>query len=345
MDPEDEKRLKKEDPEYLIDHYRRSGSLDKCNDLLKKIFKKKNRFLDQVCLSNILFGRFEETEKEIEKAEIETRASCKLGLTLELKKNIIEKEFEEGEVRKYLSFTEKLFKSLSPGKYKYILVDFRYFKQRSSTNAFLKTEDDKKIFKVYKYKCGTEEYQNILSSIIEYLLRYFDVDMIFTYYFILNVSCFMHGCKLDCIKVGHETIRREMLDPSYIDDLGEDDRRVLYEMYRIKNKKAPPRKIIPPQKKRGRKKKDCFVVETVYHHNIKKKNGIAEEWVEKNLPGSLRKNNKYLNASGVRIHSRFVDFFLGDLNLENYGELFEEEDKVRVVEVVKEEEEPTYEIP
>lgn len=330
-------------PACLADFYRRDGSLEKCIGLLKEVYKKKHKYLDQVCLSYILFGKFEEAEKEIAAAEIDTRTTCKLALTLELKRNVVEMEFKEKEILKYLAFSEKLFKSLGPRKYKYILVDFRFFKQ-TIKDAFLRTKNANKTFRIYNYKCGTDEYQHILSTIIEYLLRYFDVDLIFAYYFILNVSCFLNGCKSDCIRVGHETIKREMLDPSFIEDLGHDDRKILYEIYQIKVE-SPSRDIPnkPVRKKRGRKKKGGLVLETVYHYNIKKKNGLVEEWAERNPHLGSRKNNKFLNASGLRMNSRLLDDFLGEMDFEKYDELGDEKEKV--VEVITKEEDPFYDIP
>ncbi|KAF9764463.1 hypothetical protein NGRA_0544 [Nosema granulosis] len=192
---------------------------------------------------------------------------------------------------------------------------------------------------LFKYKCGSLEYQNILQSIIEYLLKYFDPDLINAYYVILKSGC--SNSKCNCFEVGDEAIKNELLDEAYLNILGDRNIEILEKMYKKKLKKDSKVDLVSIDYNIS-----ISSVETVENANIMNPNSMATVVTPKHKPGSLRKNNKYLNAVGVRMNKNLVK----DLEeIENYEELLENEEKkrkrVKIVDVLEKGEDPLYDIP
>lgn len=273
---------------YLIYAYSTPTNYKKSLRLLQKFFSKsyKNKIaIEQIFLTCIKFNDQKLLEinmnvyNKIKGKEIE-----KLRFFYELQKKVI--NIETPTVLHFNARAGAIFSRIKKQDFTYKYTDF-----------FRKSCDTPGNYSVYNIKCNTDEYKEILFRMDEYLLLYPDHNILFLYTYISNMGCIINNCTNKCSKTFDNKLKETLLNPLYLNKIGEDDRNFIIRFYNcrktvkykikyLKNEEIEPRKLTFKYviNKNEITEDTCYVSNKIKNANEKKKKFYKEE--VKNLFGA-----------------------------------------------------------
>ncbi|KAK6090951.1 hypothetical protein P3W45_000196 [Vairimorpha bombi] len=208
--------------QYLIYVYSTPSTYKKSLRLLQKFISKgvRNKMaVEQIFLTCIKFNDYKLLDINMNVyTKLKGKEIDKLRLFYELRKKVLVVEDEN--IYHFNARASAVFERIRKKDFTYRYTDF-----------FRKVSDTPGNYSCYDIRCGTDEYTSLLKRMDEYILHYPDHNIIFLYIYLSNMGCILNKCTEKCCKTNDDKLKETLLNPLYLNKIGEDDRTFIIKFY------------------------------------------------------------------------------------------------------------------